>query len=266
MGKDALFTPITKLVVLLDQIDCVEELFGVFPQLREKRDRGQFKRLPLKGQNYKLLHDSSVAYCGRRAHLKLAPIKEIGSAVRKALAYYDEFHEFDNGQQYTGPACGYITDLIRLTISAADPYVIYVLFEVLKLVPWFEVLQVKNKYAPENFDDSGSPSILLKVKVWLPDEDASTICEVQLYVDSFLSLKKITHKTYEINRADAGNVASFMKPLFDHSAKVMTSNSKAETIADARRYFDERFESEQLASVQVQRPDLCVELGEIELK
>ena len=97
--------------------------------------------------------------------------------------------------------------MIRLTVSAADPYVIYVFYKLLLCVPTFEVIQVKNKYADLGFEASGSPSILVKVKVELA-HGRTTICEAQLYVDSFLSLKKITHKTYEIIRADANNISS----------------------------------------------------------
>ena len=84
----------------------MDDIFKVFPEARN-----HMEKLPLKGQPFRLLHDNGVSYSGRRLHLKLAPVKEIGSATRKAMAYYDEFQDLDNGSQYIGPACSYITDL-----------------------------------------------------------------------------------------------------------------------------------------------------------
>ena len=40
--------------------------------------------------------------------------------------------------------------------------------------------------------------------------------EVQLYVESFLSLKKLTHKTYEIERVDPKKYTPLLKPLFNN--------------------------------------------------
>ena len=175
-----------------------------------------------------------MTYSGKRLHLKLAPLKDISSATRKALNYYEEFHEVWDISQYREPACAYVTDVIRLTVSAADPYVVYVFYKLLWCVPTFEVVQVKNKYAETGFEESGSPSILMKIKVHLGD-GRTTICEAQLYVDAFLTLKKLSHKTYEVTRVEeSNNVRPLLKPLFDTTKHISSGVSKAATITNTK--------------------------------
>ncbi len=52
----------------------------------------------------------------------------------------------------------------------------------------------------ENIKMSGSPSVLVNMRVE-PSGFHPFIAEMQLYVDSFLSLNKSQQKTYEITRA-----------------------------------------------------------------
>merc|ERR1712146_205796 len=118
------------------------------------------------------------------------------------------------GQQFNeAPACRYITDMLRLTVSAANPYLLYLFYELLHHIPSFKVVEVKNKYSAAHFETSGSPSILLKIAV-MHDDGSRTICEIQLYIDDFLSLKKMAHKVYEIERVTRvdGDYAPLLKP------------------------------------------------------
>merc|ERR1712196_36487 len=107
------------------------------------------------------------------------------------MNYYDEF----GGESSVKPSCRHITDILRVTVSMADPFLLHVFHTLLHYVPNFQVRQVKNKYKAGSFENSGSPSVLVKVAVAHSDGDC-TLCEVQLYIESFLSLKKLQHKIY----------------------------------------------------------------------
>ena len=231
--KASFFEPVKILVDLLDRADHVDDLLNIFPQALASSER-----LPLSCHKYKLLHDASATYSGKRVHLRLAPLKDVGSALRKSLDYYEEFHGAGDSSQYEGPACAYVTDMIRLTVSAADPYVIYIFYKLLCCVPTFKVMQVKNKYLDKGFEESGSPSILLKVKVYLEDR-RTTICEAQLYVDAFLALKKLSHKTYEVTRVEeSNNIRPLLKPLFETTKRVEAGMSKAVATKNAKEMLE----------------------------
>merc|ERR1712054_324644 len=123
-------------------------------------------------------------------------------------------------------------------MGAEDPYFIYLFFELLHFVPNFRVLQVKNKYKASKIESSGSPSVLIKIEVELPDRK-KMICEVQLYVDSFLSLKKCQHKTYELSRVDPFDYINLIVPIFDNIPRADAGANKAQAIAEAKEYFNE---------------------------
>ena len=54
------------------------------------------RQLPLKSSRYKLWHDADMSYRGRRLHVKLAPPKDVTSALRKALNYFDEYEDLSD--------------------------------------------------------------------------------------------------------------------------------------------------------------------------
>ena len=107
------------LAVLLDKADNLSELAALFPDSVDK-----VHRLQLKDRRYSLRHDPNVCYSGRHIHVKLAPVKEKASAVRKAMQIFDD-HLEDSDGTYAKPACRYITDMIRARVVAADPYYLY---------------------------------------------------------------------------------------------------------------------------------------------
>merc|ERR1712228_547919 len=71
-------------------------------------------------------------------------------------------------------------------------------------IPLFKVVAIKNKYlgSVDDVMKTGSPSILINIEAQhgvLPP----LVFEVQIYLDAFLSLKHLQHKTYEFKRAGA---------------------------------------------------------------
>ena len=53
-------------------------------------------------------------------------VKDKSSALRKAMTVFDEHKAGEaKGGTFESPACRYITDMLRLSVSAADPYYIY---------------------------------------------------------------------------------------------------------------------------------------------
>ena len=173
-NKDCLFGPILTLARLLDKVKKFSDLESVFPALAHT----EFVRLPLQDRRYSLLPDTDLAYCGKHLHVKLGPVKDASSSLRKTLAYYDNNSKLDD---YRGPACRYLTDMVRLTVAAADPYYIYLFYVLLRLVLRLTVVRTKNKHIPGKLESSGSPSILINVEIEVPD-GPPFICEIQLYV------------------------------------------------------------------------------------
>merc|ERR1712232_913679 len=78
--------------------------------------------------------------------------------------------------------------------------------------------------------------ILVNVEVALP-EGSRIICEVQLYIDAFLALKKMQHKTYEVARASPDNYLALLKPLFKRVPVPLDGKTRRSVVAEARSFF-----------------------------
>merc|ERR1711871_1631575 len=114
-------------------------------------------------------------------------------------------------------------------------YYLYLMCQLLHFVPTFTVLQVKNKHKHDVFESSGSPAIQMKIEVGVFG-GAKTVCEVQLYLDTFLCQKRLSHKAYEIERVDASQYAPLLKPLFPSNCTVDMRDKKA-MASKAAEYF-----------------------------
>ena len=56
-----------------------------------------------------------------------------------------------------------------------------------------------------------------------------------LYVDAFLTLKKISHKTYEVTRVEeSNNIRPLLKPLFDTTKHIESGLTKAVAIKNTK--------------------------------
>merc|ERR1712232_100212 len=70
------------------------------------------------------------------------------------------------------------------------------------------------------FDDMkkfGSPSILINIAVSY-EESPEFLFEVQVYIDSFLSLKKTQHHSYEFSRARLSDLLRPIYPFYSSAA------------------------------------------------
>merc|ERR1711990_2206 len=100
----------------------------------------------------------------------------------------------------------------------------------------------------------------MKIEVTLEDR-TTMICEVQFYVDAFLSLKKCQHKTYEVSRADPKNYTSLLMPLFNKNPHASVDMSKSHAIEEATEYFTTMRNKEKASSRrEAMRLDTSVEI------
>merc|ERR1712014_205408 len=115
-------------------------------------------------------------------------------------------------------------DFLRLSLSAADPMVLGILYAAMHDMLGIQVISTKNKYlgSMEDIKKTGSPSVLVNLQVDVPGLP-QCISEVQLYVDNFLSLKKSQHKTYEITRAN--KLSDLMMPIYRPELKDLIRHS-----------------------------------------
>ena len=111
------------------------------------------------------------------------------------------------------PDARFVCDVLRLTLSAADPMVLGMLHSAFRDLHQVVTTKTNNKYAGDvaAILKTGSPSILVNLEV-TPPELPPFIMEVQLYLDPFLSLKKSQHKTYEITRAKI--MSDLLEPIY----------------------------------------------------
>merc|ERR1712151_1151882 len=63
----------------------------------------------------------------------------------------------------------------------------------------------------EDVAKTGSPAVLINTQLTIPGLP-DMICEVQLYLDKILTLKKSQHKTYEIARAQC--LSDLLRPVY----------------------------------------------------
>merc|ERR1711879_281688 len=109
---------------------------------------------------------------------------------------------------------GNLKDLLRFSITAADPMIVAMCVHGLLDLTHIKVLAINNKYLgdAQAIIDAGSPSILVNLRIDLRPLPPF-IFEVQVYLDTFLSLKTSQHKTYEFTRAK--RAADLLRPIFD---------------------------------------------------
>ena len=89
-------------------------------------------------------------------------------------------------------------------------------------LPGLTVMITNNKYlgSLDDVKNTGSPSVLVNMEIEVPGFPPA-ISEVQLYLDSFLSLKQSQHKTYEISRAE--KFTDLLRPVYKPKWEQMRS-------------------------------------------
>ena len=155
---------------------------------------------------YNLLEDPSADMNGYLIHMIKGPVKEFMSATRKVESIRTE-------QFAEKPDARHLKDITRLTLSAADPMIIGIAYVAVHDFPGLQVMFTNNKYlgSLDDVKKTGSPSVLVKMEIEVPGFPPA-ISEVQLYLDSFPSLKKSQHQTYEISRAKT--FTDFLRPIY----------------------------------------------------
>ena len=164
---------------------------------------------------------------GPLVHLLKGPIKELMSATRK----FEQIHAQHAEGHWEKPDARYVCDMTRLSLSAADPMVLGILYAAIHDMPGVQIMFTNNKYLGtlEDVKKSGSPSVLVNMQVEAPGLPPF-ISEVQLYLDPFLSLKKSQHKTYEITRAK--KLSDLLKPIYKPDWEGRLSSGLSNVIDD----------------------------------
>merc|ERR1712232_1121099 len=142
----------------------------------------------------------------------MGPLKTEESAWRKAHALQKE-HAL-NHERYTSPDALYIKDHLRFTISVADPMIAAMCVHGMLDFEDISVVAIKNKYLGDVaiITGTGSPGILVNLQVHL-DPLPPLVFEVQVYIDAFLQLKELAHKSYEMTRVT--DPSEILHPVFD---------------------------------------------------
>jgi len=208
--KHYFFDKFAELVEVINSAQSVSDIAATYRSVSVQKFPGE-----LHDGRYKLLFDPSADINGCLVHMKKGPIKEAESCRRKATAMHS-WEECAEAEIQIPMACN-IRDFLRLTLSAADPMVIAVIVEALLDIPSVRLRKIKNKYLGElsAILKTGSPSILMNLEVVLPDTPIAPIVEVQIYLDSVLSLKKLAHKTYEFVRCfDDNDFEALLRPIY----------------------------------------------------
>ena len=192
---------------LVNAVNCAEQVLDIemeYPSVT-------YAKFPdaLYDAKYNLLEDPSADINGNLIHMIKGPVKELMSSTRLVEAVHVEHAE----GEFEKPDALYLNDITRLTLSAADPMIIGIAYAAVHDFPGLEVMFTNKKYSG-SLDDvkkTGSPSVLVNMEIEVPGFPPA-ISEVQLYVDSFLSLKKSQHKTYEIGRAE--KFTDLLRPIY----------------------------------------------------
>jgi len=209
--KTHAFSLIRQAVQQVNDANSIEELASTFKSVNMEDFPDD-----LEDATYELLFDPKATLCGKRANLKEGPLKTFDSTMRKVATLHDQRwvkKTYPNVDPDILDAM-FITDTLRVTVSVADPMVACLFVRVLQDIPQFSLKCARNKYKG-TIDDicaTGSPSILVLFEVHcagLPN----ILVEMQIYIDSFLSLKKTQHETYELKRA---RMMDLLAPIFPY--------------------------------------------------
>lgn len=204
--------------------------------------------------NVLLEFDDTLVIDGKRAILSFGPIKKIERATVKAaekqemiedgeLAAEAKSSSSSVSRKLTG--ADYVLDWVRATIVAEDPYILYVIFIMLRENPVLTIQRTKNKFFDSTYPTNIRTNVLINLLLLYPNtreefkmydrrmrmssggwsslgNDAFDdkmagkpihSCEVQLTLQDFLKIKKLMHSYYAIERSS--DPAFILKhPLF----------------------------------------------------
>ena len=184
---------------------------------------------PALAQQAQLDFDQTKRVGGHHVKLSLGPVKGMERAIVKAREYNLEIERgvkpavAGDGRPLTG--VDYVVDWLRATVSTEDPYNLFLLFLLLRdghdKRNGFVLQRIKNKF----FDLEQSPNIRTNVLInllllypstaeeyaeapllELPFDAALagteiTSCELQLTLEDFLTIKRLMHAYYNVQRS-----------------------------------------------------------------
>ena len=184
---------------------------------------------PALAQQALLDFDETKRVGGRHVRLSLGPVKGMERATDKARDYDREIEDgvkpaaADDGRRLTG--VDYVVDWLRATASAEDPYNLFLLFLLLRdghdKRRGFLLQRVKNKFFDLNEEAHIRTNVLINIVLLYPstaEEFAETpllelpfdgtlagteitACELQLTLEDFLTIKRLMHSYYDVQRS-----------------------------------------------------------------
>merc|ERR1711974_76572 len=115
---------------------------------------------------HNLLEDPSADINGNLMHMIKGPVKELMSATRKV----EQVHVEHAQGQFEKPDALFLTDLTRLTLSAADPMIVGIAYVAVHDFPGLKVMFTNNKYlgSLDDVEKTGSPSVLVNMEIEVP--------------------------------------------------------------------------------------------------
>eukprot|EP00746_Dinoflagellata_sp_MGD_P156631 gnl/MRDRNA2_/MRDRNA2_85908_c0_seq1.p1 gnl/MRDRNA2_/MRDRNA2_85908_c0~~gnl/MRDRNA2_/MRDRNA2_85908_c0_seq1.p1 ORF type:complete len:1320 (+),score=231.68 gnl/MRDRNA2_/MRDRNA2_85908_c0_seq1:563-3961(+) len=157
-------------------------------------------------------------------HVQYGPSKERSRAEEKCNPTVQKWLADD--RTFPPPKGQYcLTDIVRVTFSFGDPFVLALMANV--LITNFEVTRMVNRLCGKN--PSQPPNVNMNLRI------DGFLCEVQLLLADILTIKKALHKFYKLLRATTPLELS--RPVFDlneiHPDFAYVSHSGAQTSQDA---------------------------------
>lgn len=125
----------------------------------------------------------------------------------------------------------YLLDWLRATVSSQDPYALYVFFKLLERSPHFNIQRIKNKILDGGENDVKTNVLINVVLLYPPKEgdydplsllgpfeekragEELLYCEIQLTLQDFLTIKRLQHSYYDIQRSGDPNFL-LQNPVF----------------------------------------------------
>ena len=176
---------------------------------------------------------------GLHATLMFGPIKDVARSSDKVAEYDAEIAAGTKPSMHEGrrlSGISYVLDWLRATVSAEDPYVLVVFFLRLRRCKAFSVLRVKNKIAHPAPTDGANIrtnvliNLILKYPASEAEYDAASLtilgpfdsslagkelmaCEVQLTLGDFVTIKRLMHAYYDLERSADPNFV-LQSPVF----------------------------------------------------
>jgi len=217
----------------LEHLGAMSKILNVFFQRQMKRVTKAVNKalnpqsLGLSVEKFPLpFNNDMLAAGGERAALTFGPIKKAARALNKAKEYEQEMKEGKKPNEVNGVPISqsdYVIDFLRCTIEVEDPYLVAVIFFVLlkaKIATCLRICRVKNKFVDENLPKHIQTNVLMNLLLIYPQTDVEfatsglmgefdpsmadkcmMVCELQITMKDFLTIKRLQHSYYDITRA-----------------------------------------------------------------